>query len=723
MATMAIPISSNYDEKMVEFLEDISNYTNVLTKQEDKQIKLLKKGGRKSEGIDAILSGYTQEFKDANKGVIETLLQRQEEENKRNDVQTKLENNLEKLKIQRESAFTNYQRKHLDKQIEYAEIEQKYNERNEQISKMQQEGKLTSKEAARLSFQDKINKVYDKFLIKGKFFKNVLGNLKDIAKGVWDSAEGWIFKLLKLLFVLAIFDPDGKFLTSIMDFLTKALIWVIELLAKMLPRIVKTFVFLLTKVLPKALIKMIAALFPAIGGMFDTFAKSIEKDYPAIAWMFKKIGEMFKKDGLLYNFFTFLAKNLPLIVGLFVGVRIAKFFSFLGPIGKGLGFIVNSIFPKLIPAIASLGKAFLVALGPIALIVTAIAGLAFAFYKISEESVKKYNVFNKEREKIRKNNDILGELNLYKKEREKWFGALHGERWKAAKEAVDYKKDTALSATVKGVKAYFDVMSEQNNRFIDLKEKLGEPIKLKDMSITMAFELLKRGVNNFGKSIIGAFSSALQFSKNMANDIWNMGKKSGKGISKFFIKTLPDFFSKKVGPSMVSKLKGTWENVKSSSLGKKVGGVINTAKEYGGRAIDFVINQLDRFGKWLRDSFFGTLQSIFDWFSAIAISPTAYLQSIILKTDYARKAQLITEFKSQAKLLKESGKKLEGDSQIVKIINSGRDLTEQDIKNNNLTEKQLEALIELTKKGLDQKGNKVIVTKNYIDAQVRRHPQ
>lgn len=222
--------------------------------------------------------------------------------------------------------------------------------------------------------KEKLSIAYDKWIVKGKFFKKALGSLRSIA-----SRGGfWFFRLLKLLFLLAIFDPKGKFLSSILRFLTKILVWVIRIIAKNLPTLIMTMVKLVTEIIPALLKEVINAVFQALSDMFINWAKRIEKESPFLAKVLRFIGELFGKDGLLRKFFVAIAGAFPIIFAIMGVIAIGA--KLLGPImllAKVLKFL---IFKAIIPFFGALkALALFLLANPI---VAVIAGIIIAFIAI-----------------------------------------------------------------------------------------------------------------------------------------------------------------------------------------------------------------------------------------------------------------------------------------------------------------------------------------------------
>ena len=639
MATMAIPISKNLDAEMTDFLSIISENTSFMNKNQAKQLGEIQQQRKKEEELNESLDKFSKKYIDqikqgkitknkyyeimSNYEKIFMELQKQGEDEKNR------QNKIETLKFKSEMS-SGFMKKYYDRQLEYMEIDEKFNERNAQILEMQQAGKLSPTEARQLQFKNKMNKMYDKWLIKGNFFKNVLGTLKDIAKGVWDAAEGWIIKLLKFLFIMAIFDPDGKFLASIMDMITKAVVWMINILASYLPRIVKSFINLVVNVFPPLLVKMVQGIFPAIGKLFESFAKSLEKDYPIIGWIFKQVAKLFAKDGVLYTFFSFLARNFPIIVAI-LGVK--KLITFLGPVTKmlsGFGGVLFKLALKIFPTfmvkfgmMLGLMKASLLSLA------STVGAAILPFLPLIA---------------------VLGALAY-----------------------VGYKLFNTWKDSAKIFKRTEKAMSKMNE-----KQKFMYRMKMNPFDqIGRAFEVFKK-------------------------------KGLGAAIGEF-----------------TKKYTMAWDLIKKSKFGMDIQqkGIIGTATEYGGKAIDSVMFQLDRFGKWLKESFFGTLDSIFAWFSAIALDPIGYITSIAAKSNYSEKLYTAVLAYNKMKQIKAEGGQVKGDNFIAKAVRAGKEITKEDVENASLP--SLKVIAENTKEMVEKmsSGNNSQITSMKLNVSAKADNQ
>jgi hypothetical protein len=168
-------------------------------------------------------------------------------------------------------------------------------------------------------FQDRFKqwKAKDKDEKKNNLFtmmKTGLKGLYDIGKKTWksikDSASFWL-DLLLLLGALAIFDPGGGFLTTVINFLTDAFIWVIEAIGKYLPVVLVA----IGKQIPKiigAILTALGKIAEAFSGMFYNWAKKLPAGsflktlLEFFGWLFSKEGTIGKTIAALKEFFGLL---------------------------------------------------------------------------------------------------------------------------------------------------------------------------------------------------------------------------------------------------------------------------------------------------------------------------------------------------------------------------------------------------------------------------------
>jgi len=176
------------------------------------------------------------------------------------------------------------------------------------------------------TIKKKLNKYYQKWFLQNDFLKKIGGFFKKLI----DRAGGWLMDLLKMLFFLAIFDPEGKFLTSIMNFLIGILETVLRTIINWLPVIAKRMWSLFWDVL-----------------------------VPGFGRLGKMIGDtLFGTDSTMSGLFEDIGKLIPKLVAFGGGI------SFLKPIIKALAglvsfIIANPIAAAIIAVIAAIALIFI----------------------------------------------------------------------------------------------------------------------------------------------------------------------------------------------------------------------------------------------------------------------------------------------------------------------------------------------------------------------------
>ena len=101
-----------------------------------------------------------------------------------------------------------------------------------------------------------------------KFFQKILSGVTTIAKGIADMAKNSFMKLLGFLMMMAIFDPKGNLLRTILKFIINMAVWLIKTLATMLPTLIKTMADLISNEFPKILEDVINTHIPELEKIF-----------------------------------------------------------------------------------------------------------------------------------------------------------------------------------------------------------------------------------------------------------------------------------------------------------------------------------------------------------------------------------------------------------------------------------------------------------------------
>ena len=234
-----------------------------------------------------------------------------------------------------------------------------------------------------LKIKEKLLTVYDKYIINGQFFKHALKAFNSLA----ERATSWFFDLLKILFFFAIFDPKGKFLSSIVKFIINMVVWFVKILTKYIPIIIKTIIYLVTEVIPPLLKMVVNSIFDALYTMFDTWAKQFPEE-SILRQIVETVRDIFGKDSPLRQFLLLLAGLFPVI---FAGMGVLALYTKLLPLFGFLKVAFIAIKGALIGLASTLG----IAVGWIVLIIAAVVLLGIVIYK-NWDVVKKYLIIIKD---------------------------------------------------------------------------------------------------------------------------------------------------------------------------------------------------------------------------------------------------------------------------------------------------------------------------------------
>lgn len=204
----------------------------------------------------------------------------------------------------------------------------------------------------------KMTKTYDKYIANGQWFKASLKMFTTMGK----KAGSWLIDILKFIFLLAIFDPKGKFLKSILKFILGMIKWFAKILGEYLPTIIAAMIDLIVNVLPPILKDVVTSLSDIIEKMFDDMIKKMPDGPMKTTMQFIKKG--FGKDGIVTAFFSKMADYFPQILMILAGLKVISALS--GPIMavyNGIAGIIgffgaNGLFMKtFLPALIKIGKA------------------------------------------------------------------------------------------------------------------------------------------------------------------------------------------------------------------------------------------------------------------------------------------------------------------------------------------------------------------------------
>lgn len=203
---------------------------------------------------------------------------------------------------------------------------------------------VVSDKPSNKKIREKLLGVYEKWFIKNKFFRKVMTGLNKMI----DAATGSFFKFLKILLLGSIFGAD--FIASILDIVINVAVMFIEILAKHLPRIIRTAIYVITDVLPRAFMRAVEAIAPALGKLFFELLKDTPLEGLGI-WL----REAFGPNGAFTNFLKGLAPVIPYLIAawgaLAVVGKYGPILMKLGPLFTGLGKVFGllaSAVPKVI---------------------------------------------------------------------------------------------------------------------------------------------------------------------------------------------------------------------------------------------------------------------------------------------------------------------------------------------------------------------------------------
>jgi len=238
---------------------------------------------------------------------------------------------------------------------ESLELQKKEDIRNEEILKLANKGFIDRAQEKYLKLKNKATVYFNKHLVKKKWLQNIGKSLQTMAQ----NAGSWIMQLLKFLFVMALFPG---LLDTIINIFTSVAMFLIKILTKFAPIIIRRMVKIITETLPNALKKAISLIFPAIGRMFEAWGKDLAKDLPFLGMIVQKIGTLFGPDGILTNFFKGLAGLTPFFIG--AGIALKVFFKFkplftvlngiLGKMGGLLFKLTTKLFPEFTKGLTSM---------------------------------------------------------------------------------------------------------------------------------------------------------------------------------------------------------------------------------------------------------------------------------------------------------------------------------------------------------------------------------
>ena len=201
-------------------------------------------------------------------------------------------------------------------------------------------------------------------LLKSDWF----GKTAKLFKGMWGFLKKMSFSVLDLLIglgVLAFLDPNGSFLTKIIEFLVSFILKAVDFLARMLPGIISTMLKLVPIIL-KALIKGLIRLSQGLSDMFVNLASNLPEGsflrtlMDLGAWLLGNEGPvqgvlksirqfiddiMDPSTGIVSAFWNLLTNLLGVVGNVLAKIWdvFAEWFDKLGPLGKSIVIVLAAI--------------------------------------------------------------------------------------------------------------------------------------------------------------------------------------------------------------------------------------------------------------------------------------------------------------------------------------------------------------------------------------------
>lgn len=225
-------------------------------------------------------------------------------------------------------------------------------EREKAIQTMLDKNLFTPEQAKTAKMRNKITK-YEYKREKNKFWPKMLKGIQTISKGIARMAGNWFTKIIGFLLAMAIFDPKGKMLKSILKFFTGVIVWFVKVLASYLPFLISTMIDLVINVLPGVLVSLVKAIFPAIGKALKTMGDNfIKQGFPILGKIIKWISKIFGEGGILYEFMMMLTKIFPVLLsGFLILGGIVKLWPVLSAIFTGLKILASFLLANPIVAV------------------------------------------------------------------------------------------------------------------------------------------------------------------------------------------------------------------------------------------------------------------------------------------------------------------------------------------------------------------------------------
>jgi len=181
-------------------------------------------------------------------------------------------------------------------------------------------------------YETKLNKYYEKHLIKNKYFQFSMKTMMGIEEAVKNN-DGWLMSLIGFLSMLAIFDPNGSFISSVITAISDGIVWLINLIVPLIPTMINTMFSLIPIIVDR-----LASIIPVI-------LKSLSK---ALFASGEKAGGFI---GQVLKLLSWIAGNQAIITVLESIVKALKYiipaFLVIAGLAKVFGFISSAVAPMI----------------------------------------------------------------------------------------------------------------------------------------------------------------------------------------------------------------------------------------------------------------------------------------------------------------------------------------------------------------------------------------
>jgi phage-related protein len=497
------------------------------------------------------------------------------------------------------------------------------------------------KERAQNSIISKIRlnlfKVYDKYIIKGEFFKKTLAGLTVIGKRLADMAGNWFMKILGFLMIMSIIDPKGTMLKSIFGMISKIVVKIINKIIEYLPTLIEKMGVLINDVLPKLIL--------------------------AIVEPFK---DLLGEDSVAYKFFSeVLPTAAPTLLKIFLAVgAFMKVWPIIVMIGKVLG-VIGSIISFIWGMAQLIGFIFQVSIALVAGIAIAVIALGVLIYVYWDEIKAFFSWLGNKIMEIASSigaffsglwdgivdgvSSAIDSVFGFFSDFFKWYVGLYVKAWGAiinfGKKLIDWFKGlpSRIFSSMKDLGKWIGVLftklldkiTEFGNKLLSWVQTLWEGVKNSIGSIfswlsdkvldainliadifTGIWNRITEGLSFVATSIFGIFSGIFKWLGDVVNLTWEGLNTFGKGLVNWF-KGLPKriFNSMRDLGKWLSKafLKIIPESVvkKISWFMGKIGGIFST-----------IIDGLRNLAKSIKEGFYG----IVDYMTAFGTDPWEFIR-------------------------------------------------------------------------------------------------